>query len=140
MTRVVAAALLWSLLGLFVLRVLGQLLAYTASPMWLPPHRRWFSGVMPYHWLLPAQLVLIAVMTPVNRAVGTGTGPLDGPNPGASWWVLVVGSLYALAMVVRTVRRMMLPPHRRGVVIPIVFHFVLAAWVLVYGAWLGRSP
>ena len=138
MTRAAAAAALWTLLALFVLRVAGQVVAYLAAPAWLPPHRRWYSGVMPYRLLFPAQLLFVAVMAPVSWAVTVGSATLDGPSR-AGVWVVALGVVYALGMTWRAASWLALPPERRGVVIPIVFHFVLAAWVLVYGAWLSRA-
>jgi hypothetical protein len=41
-------------------------------------------------------------------------------------------------MVVRSVRYARTPPERRGVLIPIVFHFVLAAFLFTYGRALTR--
>jgi hypothetical protein len=41
-------------------------------------------------------------------------------------------------MVVRSVRYALTPPDRRGVLIPIVFHFVLAAFLFTYGRYLTR--
>ena len=139
MTRAAAAAALWTLLALFVLRVAGQVVAFLAAPAWLPPHRRWFSGVLPYRWLFPAQLFFVAVMAPVSWAVATGSRPLDGPSGPAGGWVVALGVVYALGMCWRAWRWVSSPPERRGVVIPIAFHFVIAAWVLVYGAWLSRA-
>jgi hypothetical protein len=47
-----------------------------------------------------------------------------------------VSYVYAFAMVVRSVRYAVAAPERRGVLIPIVFHFVLAAFLFVYGSYL----
>ena len=42
--------------ALFALRVLGQALVVTRAPRWLPSNEHWYSGLMPYRYLLPAQL------------------------------------------------------------------------------------
>jgi hypothetical protein len=42
-------------------------------------------------------------------------------------------------MVVRSIRYIRAAPERRGVLIPIVFHFVLAAFLFTYGSYLA-SP
>ena len=39
-------------------------------------------------------------------------------------------------MVVRSVRYAAAAPERRGVLIPIIFHFVLAAFLFVYGSYV----
>ena len=41
----------------------------------------------------------------------------------------------ALGMVARSIRYALATPERRGVLIPIVFHFVLAAFLFAYGSW-----
>ena len=50
------------LLVLFLARVFGQILAATVAPSWLPPMARWYSGLMPYRYLLPTQIVFLVVM------------------------------------------------------------------------------
>ena len=53
------------LLFLFVLRVAGQVLVAFFNVRFLPPMEAWYSGLMPYEYLLPSQVVLIAVMTKI---------------------------------------------------------------------------
>lgn len=127
--------LLGMLLALFVGRVLGQVLAATIAPAWLPPMRRWYSGLMPYRYLLPAQVVIIALMLGMIAGVSGGSGPLGRPDAAAGRWLLSASCVYAAGMVVRAVRYATAPPERRGVLIPIVFHFVLAGFLFVYGSW-----
>ena len=137
MTRGTAAVAMIVLLALFVGRVVGQVLAATSAPSWLPPMARWYSGVMPYRYLLPTQIVFIAVMIAMIAGVASGTGTLGAPNPSASRWIVWASYLYALGMGVRSVRYVTSPPEHRGVLIPIVFHFVLAAFLFVYGRVLS---
>lgn len=59
------SALLWALLALFAARVTGQALVAFLGVGWLPAMDRWCSGLMPYPYLLPAQLLLIALMAKV---------------------------------------------------------------------------
>jgi hypothetical protein len=56
----------------------------------------------------------------------------------AGTWILGASYVYALGMVVRAVRYALAPPERRGVLIPIVFHFVLAGFLFTYGRYLSR--
>jgi hypothetical protein len=128
-------ALMWALLVLFVLRVLGQILAATAAPRWLPPMPRWYSGLMPYRYLLPTQIAFIIVMTMMTISVASGTGASGTPRPVVGAWILWASYVYAIGMVGRSVRYALAPPERRGVLIPIVFHFVLAAFLFVYGSY-----
>ena len=55
-------------------------------------------------------------------------------GPQAGRWLVWASYVYALGMVVRSVRYALAPPERRGVLIPIIFHFVLAAFLFVYGS------
>lgn len=120
------------LLVLFLGRVIGQIVAATVAPRWLLPMARWYSGLMPYRYLLPAQIVLLVVITSVTVAVARGSDPLGTPSR-ASVWLLGASYVYAAGMTVRLVRYLRAPPERRGVLIPIIFHYGLAAFVFVYG-------
>jgi hypothetical protein len=126
------------LLALFVLRVLGQILAATAAPRWLPPMARWYSGVMPYRYLLPTQIVFVIAMTAIIVQVATESAPLGAGSHAAGGWLIWASYLYAFAMAVRGVRYALATPERRGVLIPIIFHFVLAAFLCVWGSVLAR--
>ena len=131
------AAVMGVLLALFLLRVLGQVVVATAAPRWLPPMARWYSGVMPYRYLLPTQIVFLVAMTAMTVSVGRGTPPLGARPVGAGAWLVWASYVYALGMVVRSIRYITAAPERRGVLIPIVFHFVLAAFLFTYGSYLA---
>ena len=47
---------------LFFLRVVGQALVGLGEASFLPPFERWYSGLLPYWLLLPAQIALIVLM------------------------------------------------------------------------------
>jgi len=134
MTAVVMA----TLLALFFLRVLGQILAATAAPTWLPPMNRWYSGVMPYRYLLPTQILFLVVMTALTVSVAREAAPLGSTSPTAGLWIVWASYVYAAGMVVRAVRYACARAEKRGVLIPIVFHFVLAAFLFTYGRSLMR--
>ena len=114
---------------LFALRVLGQALVVTRAPRWLPANEHWYSGLMPYRYLLPAQLVLLAVMVVICADIYRGSGLFA-----AEWWgraalpLMVLSWLYFVSMVVRYVLTMALRPELRWFrrTIPIWFHMVLA--------------
>jgi hypothetical protein len=137
MTGATASIVLTVLLVLFVGRVVGQILAATVAPTWLPPMSRWYSGLMPYRYLLPVQIAFIAVMVAMIAGVASGTGVLGTRNAIAGRWIIWTSYVYALAMVVRSVRYALARPEKRGVLIPIIFHFVLAAFLYVYGRYLA---
>jgi hypothetical protein len=126
------------LLALFFARVLGQIVAATIAPPWLPPMRRWYSGLMPYRYLLPTQIVFLVVMAVTTLSIARRSAPLGTAAPAVGTWIIWASYAYALGMVVRSVRYASTPPERRGVLIPIVFHFVLAAFLFTYGRALIR--
>jgi hypothetical protein len=127
--------LMWVLFALFVARVVGQILAATVRPRWLPPMARWYSGVMPYRYLLPSQLLIVWLMVAMILGVANASGTLGARRTGVGVAVAWASYLYAAGMVWRAVYRARQPAERRGVVIPIVFHFVLAAFLFVYASW-----
>jgi len=132
-SRSAYAAVMAVLFALFIGRVIGQILVATVGPTWLPPMQRWYSGLMPYKYLLPTQILFIAVMTLMNVGIARGTGPLGTPGVSVGRWLIWASYVYALGMVVRSVRYARATPERRGVLIPIIFHFVLAGFLFVYG-------
>ena len=123
------------LLVLFFGRVVGQVLAATTAPRWLPPMARWYSGLMPYRYLLPTQIVFLVVMVAMVVAVDRQSPPLGTLSLTAGRWIVWASYVYALGMVARSIRYALATPERRGVLIPIVFHFVLAAFLFAYGSW-----
>ena len=130
MTR---AAALWTLVALFVGRVAGQLAVALDAAPFLPPMEEWQSGLLPYPVLLVSQLALIAGLATICRQFGRGSGYFVEPH----WWLgpplWIVGWLYAGAMVVRYGVWMAIKPEARwtGDLIPVVFHIVLASFVIV---------
>jgi hypothetical protein len=129
-----------TLLMLFFGRVAGQLLVVTIAPAWLPPMARWYSGLMPYRWLLPTQIVFLVVMTAMTIGVYRRSPPLGTLSAGAGTRIVWASYVYALGMVARAIRYALATPEQRGVLIPIVFHFVLAGFLFTYGrAALGGS-
>ena len=61
--RVVYLPLMWACVILFMFRVLGQVYVALYAPRWLPPLREWYSGLLPYYPLLPAQRLISGFMT-----------------------------------------------------------------------------
>lgn len=68
------AAWLWFLLALFCLRVTGQMLVAFFSVSWLPPMGEWYSGLIPYAWLLMSQFFIILVFGKVCTDFTRGEG------------------------------------------------------------------
>jgi hypothetical protein len=100
---------------------------------------RWYSGVMPYRYLLPSQLIIGAAMIAMIGGMASEAGPFGERRATIGVVAVWASYVYAAGMVWRAAHRALQPPERRGVVIPIVFHFVLAAFLFVYGSWQLRG-
>jgi uncharacterized protein len=115
---------LWTLLGLFALRVLGQLLVVAGMAPLLPPMDEWQSGLLPYPMLFASQIVVLAILALVCVQFTRGEGYFVGRHAWLSMPLWIVGWIYALGMVVRYVLL-------RRDAIPVTFHIVLASFLLV---------
>ena len=118
----------------FAARVLGQLLVAGLGVEFLPPMDAWYSSLIPYPVLLILQIGIIGIQVGVSRKLWVGAGALAAPRPRLGRALAWVSLIYVLAMVTRyLMTRVMLPETGRfGDMIPIVFHWVLAAylWIL----------
>lgn len=130
-----AAGFLWLFSALFLARVAGQLIVRLRSPSWLPPTEEW--NLTPYRLLLPTQIAILGLMTWLGIAFSRGSGTAVAPRPVLGESVLVFAYVYAAAMAARYAVRMTRRPDARwfGGTIPIVFHWVLAAYVYVFGSF-----
>ena len=122
---------IWICLMLFVGRVLGQVYVGLYRPRRLPPWEEWYSGVLPYPWLLLSQIVIIMFMTMVAYDYTRGDGwwfVVDSRKAGALLWIALA---YAGGMALRYGITMARHRERRwlGGTIPIWFHLVLAAFI-----------
>jgi hypothetical protein len=116
---------------LFALRVAGQALVAVVEVAWLPPMDAWNSGLLPYRVLLPAQLGILTVQVWLDRRVSRGTW---SPQPRTARALRWFSYLYAAVMLLRLV---LTGTH----VIPIVFHWVLAAYIYTLAEVSGgRTP
>ena len=125
-----AAAYLLLFTLLFAVRVAGQVLVWRRSPSWLPPMREW--NLVPYPVLLPIQLVFLAAMI----AIAATLEQIE-PRPTFGRFLIALAVLYAASMIVRYAVRMWRRADARwfGGAIPIVFHLVLAAFLLTWGCY-----
>lgn len=130
-----ARIMLWSCVALFAVRVIGQLEALLVSPDWLPGMDAWYSGLLPYHLLLPAQIAILMVMSVVawNRRIRSGA--FARARPRGAMALRIFAGLYFTVMAVRLGVNVI--DHgadfwRHGA-IPVAFHWVLALFVLVAG-------
>jgi hypothetical protein len=130
-----AAALLWSCTALFAARVIGQLETALLAPAWLPDMDAWFSGLLPYPLLLPAQIAILMLMAVVawNRRVRNGC--FARANPRVAGALRLFAYLYFVVMAVRLGVNVIdngAEFWREGA-IPVAFHWVLALFLLVAG-------
>jgi hypothetical protein len=119
----------------------GQLVVVLYAPPFLPPMQEWYSGLMPYRYLLPSQVLIVVVFTKIALDIARGTGFWAQPKQPLGLWLRNFGIVYFLSMVVRYVLRMSWYPEERwfGGTIPIVFHWVLATYVIVLGSYHLRD-
>jgi hypothetical protein len=129
------ASLLWFFTGLFIIRVVGQIVVAVRPQQWLPPMYQW--NFIPYPILLPIQLVFIGVMVWFNVSFSQNVGISTIDSPGAGKFLIVFSAVYVLAMVIRYTIRMYRRPDQRwfGGTIPIVFHVVLASYLYTLGSF-----
>ena len=120
---------------LFVVRVVGQVAVVLWAPRWLAPMHHW--NLMPYRLLLPIQLVFVAVMAWLVHDFLQRGGVLVTPRPGFGEGVRWFSYAYAAGMAIRYAVRMGRRAEQRwfGGTIPIAFHFVLAAFLYVFGTY-----
>jgi len=127
------APLLWICQGLFILRVIGQVIVVLYSPSWLPPIKEWYSGLIPYPFLLPIQIVLIIFMTKVSWDNTKKAGYFFVTRPKTKKILVVISLVYFLIMFVRFMLSIALIPENRWFkdAIPIIFHWVLATYIFL---------
>jgi len=125
---------------LFALRVAGQVMVGIGEVSLLPPFGQWYSGLLPYPLLLPAQIALIILMLKIVRDFACGDGIFVDLKPRTGIILQILGVIYFLSMVGRYVVTIVLHPELRWFTgtIPIWFHFVLAAFVFTLGHYQVR--
>jgi hypothetical protein len=117
---------------LFAARVVGQALVAFVGVPWLPPMEAWYSGLLPYPVLLPIQAVILGLQAAIDRDVWRGHGVLARPGARAGRGLQWFACGYALVMLVRL---LVTGTH----LIPVTFHWTLAAYLLTLGATATRE-
>ncbi|MFT4175165.1 MAG: hypothetical protein QM627_00780 [Luteolibacter sp.] len=135
------ALLLWLMTFLFFTRVVGQILVGIYAPTFLPPWSEWYSGLLPYPWLLICQILLLMLMTAVNTDTIRQSGRFHVSSPRAVKILRVSATIYASIMIVRYAVVMTFNPEQRwfGGTIPIVFHLILAFWIFLLSVRSGEK-
>lgn len=127
------ARVLWMLTVLFFLRVLGQALVAFLHVEFLPPMPSWYSGLLPYRVLLPTQILILALQITIDVNVWRGHNAFIRPRPRVGRVLQWLSYIYAGSMLVRLVVTRSHP-------IPIVFHWVLAAYLFTLGRLILDAP
>ncbi|MBX9851909.1 MAG: CocE/NonD family hydrolase [Cytophagaceae bacterium] len=129
--------ILWILFLLFCFRVSSQLLQYFSPVSFLPDFDEWHSATLPYAVLVFFQFLIIAFCLYTCIRMSRGK-LLKNKKHGKRY--LILGSLYALSMVIRYIIRMSLYPDERwfGGCIPILFHIILASFLITLGIYHSR--
>jgi hypothetical protein len=128
------------LAGAFLLRVLGQVLVAFFHVDFLPPMKAWYSGLIPYHILLPVQIIILALQWMISRDIWRNSGVFAGYRPRVGRGLCWFSYVYFLGMLLRYILAMAHYPERRwfGGTIPIFFHFVLAGYLYLWGRYFRR--
>ena len=129
---------MYALTALFLGRVVGQAWVAGAAVTWLPPMDAWYSGLLPYPWLLLAQVVILAGQVKLGADARAGRGLFSHRRPRLARVLGVTSYAYAAAMLGRYA---VTQTHA----IPVAFHFVLAGYLfclsrLLAGAGHRRPP
>ena len=122
--RALTPSLLWTLFALFACRVLGQLLVVAGLAPFLPPMDDWQSGLLPYPLLLASQIAILGVLATVCMQFSRNDGYFVRRRGWLATPLWTVGWIYFLGMIVRYALL-------RRDVIPVVFHIVLASFLLL---------
>jgi hypothetical protein len=109
------------------MRVLGQLMVVLYAPDFLPPMNQWYSGLMPYKYLLPVQFFIIVQFGRIAYEISRGEGYWAQRKERMGKWLQNFGVFYFVAIIARGVIL--------GISIPVIFHWVLALFLIVLGRY-----
>lgn len=133
---------MWTITILFLCRVLGQLGVYFLDIAWLPPFSHWYSGLMAYQYLFPAQCLILLLMLKINRDVFRENGFFTNPGIKTAMIIRWFSYAYAGSMLLRYAVTMYSYPERRWLgegAIPVAFHILLALYLFLYSGYLNRA-
>ncbi len=125
------------LAGLFVLRVLAQLIQAIRPVSFLPPFQDWHGAIMPYPLLLVFQLAIALVLAIILWRVRTDS---IIPSPWKYRFCFSLGGAYLLFMAFRLFAGLTIladhPWFSKS--LPAFFHMVLASYILTLGVYLYK--
>ena len=121
--------------GLFVLRVLAQLVQAVYEVPFVPPFHAWQGSGLPYPLLLGSQLVIITVIAVVLWRIRTNA---LSPSPWKHWTCFALGGIYFAVMFFRLVAGLTYLSENEwfSSSLPALFHVILASLILVVGHYL----
>ncbi|HEY9679655.1 MAG TPA: hypothetical protein V6C76_16750 [Drouetiella sp.] len=121
------------LLFFFLLRVMGQLFEFMSDCPLLPPMPEWQSGLIPYPVLLVFQVAIVVLFSRVCANFKNRRGFFFTPNKYLGAPLLMFAKMYFGANLVRLLIWETCIRHHQWYsgLIPITFHFVLAAFLAV---------
>jgi len=124
-----------ALTGLFVFRVLAQLIQSLYPLPWLPPFEVWHGAVLPYPLLVACQIVIIAALAVITWRVGRDAVV---PSPWKFRLCFALGIPYFLFMAFRLAAGLtFLADHPWfAKSLPAFFHVVLASFLLLLGHYI----
>lgn len=124
-----------ALAGLFVLRVLAQLIQSIHPVSYLPPFSAWHGAVLPYAWLVFSQGLIIVALAVALRRVRTDA---ITPRPWKHRVCFVLGGSYFSFMAFRLLAGLTFfsdhPWFSKS--LPAFFHVVLATFLLMLGHYI----
>ncbi|CAN5424632.1 hypothetical protein BH10CYA1_BH10CYA1_03000 [soil metagenome] len=123
------------LLVLFCLRVSGQLLVALYQVPFLPPMQEWQSGLLPYPVLVTCQFLIIALFAKVCCDFYNQHGFFYEPKTALAAPLINFGKAYFVLNSARFLIWTVVLNHvgLTGT-IPIIFHFVLASFLILVAA------
>jgi len=124
------AGWLFALSGLFLFRIISQLMVAITDITFLPSFESWHSGTMPYSLLLTFQVIILVVMLRTAFMVLNGK---TQPNGKLGKILLAFGAVYFVSMLLRLALGLTLYTESRWFTntIATFFHIILASYVLV---------
>lgn len=123
------AVVLWTCTALFLLRVVAQIEVLLLAPAWLPPMQAWYSGLLPYPLLLPAQIGILIAMGFIGGRNSVAAPLTSRWHEPMRMFALCYFSVMVLRLGIQLLRGTTDVIDAGG--IPIAFHWILALYLLV---------
>lgn len=132
---------LWLLYAAFLARVAGQALVALNLAPWLPPFAKWQSGLMPYPMLVCCQTLILIAFAKVAGDITKNSGYFSVSRPQLGQRLRFLALIYFAIMSLRFALFQFFVPELSNLapVLPTIFHFVLALFILLVGNTLDAA-